>query len=86
MEFFNQSLKRLAKASTYGFEALKQECESECKKHNSLWPIIPSEEYNYEKFDYDIYSKSILPPDLQDIYSPVMCTGDGNCLYRYDAL
>ena len=66
-------------------ECFLRQCAEEQKLYKTQWPwATPSHMDNRQSLKpiVDEYSKSILPPPFKDLYDPVECTGDGNCLYR----
>lgn len=78
-----QKLQRAAAAS--GFDCLLQQCKIEQATYVK-WPqLLISKETQQlvsRQYEKDFYSKSLLPDQLQNLYIPYRCLGDGNCLYR----
>ena len=84
--YFKKSLSLLEDSSSDSEKFLLQ-CRVEQEKYDEFWPassLTPCYNYYNKEFEVHDYSTSILPKELQNSYSALKCSADGNCLYRYD--
>lgn len=85
IQFFNDALQRLQKASPQGFSNLQSQAVKEQTGFDRCYPDIPLEEHQhflYNQSDIHKYSQSIWPHDANKDITPLNSEGDGNCLYR----
>ena len=83
--FFKDHLKRLAHAAAGGFDTLQQACKLTQSLIDDVYPSVTTSSTRLQQLQtvpVHLYSKSILPQGWKHV-QPLICYGDGNCLYRY---
>ena len=83
IQFFDDALRRLRKASQQGFYSLQSQAFLELTGFQQSYPNIPLQRnlhFSYNQIH--AYSQSIWPRDTSKALVPLKSKGDGNCLYR----
>ncbi len=79
-----QSLDRLRDAAKTGISSLEFQCRQEQALYDGHYQWDTETRYSGPlSIPKDYYSESLLPEELQAIYSPLQSGADGNCLFRY---
>lgn len=83
IQFFDDALRRLRKASQQGFYSLQSQAFLELTGFQQSYPNIPLQRnlhFSYNQIH--AYSQSIWPRDASKALIPLKSKGNGNCLYR----
>ena len=84
VKFFTNLLKCMEKAASQGYSSLLACCQEKQLLFKQKYPQLPhmADANVLQELPKDSRSAKLLPFEWRHV-TPLMCYGDGNCLYRY---
>ncbi len=85
ISFFKETLTSLHRTANEGYPALQAQCHRVLSAIDTAYPALPAfvSTSVLQLLRQHKLSKTWMPSDLPQTLTPVDCSGDGNCLFRY---